>query len=392
MPTNDQIGDVSEQLSSTVTELRSFLDRAVEDEKKYGVQTAETKAAIDNIDKRIDELEVSLKRRIQEYDARHGGTAGIEDAKHALQSKAFLNMMRRGDDRLDGDELKELKALSVDSGPDGGFLVPENIRDGIIEILRETGSNRELCSVETISTGDSITLNVEDGDYDAGWVSERGTRSATTTGTTLKQTIFAHEMYASPRATQQVLDDSNYDLESWIQTKVGNKLTRVENTAFTVGSGVGQAFGWVDSTRVTVVNSGHATQLTADGLIDLVYDLPEFYAANASFQLRRASVKRVRKFKDGQGNYLWAQGFDKTPASILGYGYRENIDVAAEGADAYAVGFADWKAFYTILDRSGITVLRDPYTAKPFVEFYTTKRTGGDIVLAEAGRLQKCAA
>lgn len=389
MPTNEQIGNVSEELGAAVTELRGFLDRAASEEKARGEQTAETKAAIEAVDKRIDELEVSLKRRIAEYDARHGGTAGSEDAKNAAELKAFLSWARKGEERLDE---ADLKALSVDSGPDGGFLVPENIRDGIIEILRETGATRELSNVETISTGDSLTLNVEDGDYDAGWVSERGSRSATTTGTVLKQTIFAHEMYASPRATQQVLDDSSYDLESWIQQKVGNKLTRVENAAFVTGSGVGQPFGWADSTRVTVVNSGHATQLTADGLIDLVYDLPEFYAANASFQLRRAAVKRIRKFKDGQGNYLWTQGFDKTPATILGYGYRENVDVAAEGANALAVGFADWKRFYTVLDRKGITTLRDPYSAKPFVEFYTTKRTGGDIVLAEAGRLQKCAA
>lgn len=392
MATNSPIGDVSEELASTVKELRSFLDRATEEEKTRGEQSAETKNAIDSIDKRIDELEVSLKRRISEYDARHTGAAGIEDAQSALQLKAFMNMMRKGDERLSAEDMKELKALSVDSGPDGGFLIPDNIQQGIIEILRETGATRELANVETISQGDSLTLNVEDGDYDAGWVSERGTRSATTTGTTLKQTIFAHEMYAAPRATQQVLDDTSYDLEGWIQRKVADKLTRVENAAFVTGNGVGKPFGWADSNRVTTVNSGHATQITADGLIDLVYDLPEFYAANASFQLRRASVKRIRKFKDGQGNYLWSAGFDKTPATILGYAYRENIDVAAEGASALVAGFADWNRFYTILDRKGITTLRDPYTAKPFVEFYTTKRTGGDIVLAEAGRLLKCSA
>lgn len=391
MPTNEQIGDVSEELGAVVTDLRAFLERGAEERAKFGEESAETKAAIENVDKRIDELEVTLKRRIQEYDARHGGTAGADDAKAAAlaEAKAFLEFARKGEERMAPDDRK---ALSVDSGPDGGFLVPDNIRDGIIEILRETSGTRELANVETISVGDSLTLHIEDGDYDSGWVSERESRPATTTGTTLKQTIFAHEQYAAPRATQQVLDDSAYDLESWIQQKVANKFMRRENTAFTTGSGVGQPFGWADENRVTTVNSGHATQITADGLIDLVYDLPEFYAAAASFQLKRATVKRVRKMKDGQGNYLWTQGFDKTPATILGYGYRENIDMAAEGAGALSVAFADWKRFYTVLDRKGIAVLRDPYTAKPFVEFYTTKRVGGDIVLAEAGRLGKCAA
>ncbi|HEX6956253.1 MAG TPA: phage major capsid protein [Agromyces sp.] len=388
MPTNAQIGDVSEELSATVTELRSFLERAESEEKSRGEQSQETKAAVEAIDARIDELEVSLKRRIQEYDARHNGTAGLDEAK-AAERKAFVAFMRKGEESMAPEDRK---ALSVDSDPDGGFLVSENVRAGIIEILRETSPIRDLATVETISQGDSLTFHVEVGDFDAGWVSEREARPATNTGTTGKETIYAHEIYAAPRASQQILDDSAYDLESWIQRKVADKFARVENTAFVNGDGEGKPFGILTDDRIATVNSGHASQLTADGLIDLIYDLPEFYAANASFLLKRASLKAIRKFKDSQGQYLWTQGFDKTPATILGYGYREAVDMPTIGAGAKAVIFGDFRRGYVVLDRQQVRVLRDPYTAKPFVEFYTTKRVGGKVVLPEALRTQTVAA
>ena len=168
------------------------------------------------------------------------------------------------------------------------------------------------------------------------------------------------------------------------------------------GSGVGQPEGLLTISGMTEVNSGSAAALTGDGLVNLYYTLPDFYARQSTFVMKRSTVGAVRKLKDSSGNYLWAPGFGGNgltmnlaagaPATILDRPYREAIDMPAVAADAMAIVFGAFKMGYRIVDRQDIRVLRDPYSNKPYVTFYTTKRVGGQVVLLEAFVKHKVAA
>ena len=165
----------------------------------------------------------------------------------------------------------------------------------------------------------------------------------------------------------------------------------LEGQAFITGDGVGEPEG-LSNGSITTVNSGSAGAFTGDGIWSLVYTLPEFYAMNATFIARRASIGLIRKLKDGMGNYLWAPGFGETPANIAGHPYREAPTVPAAASAAISLYFGDFRRGYTIVDRQGIDFLRDPYSSKPKVEFYFTRRVGGQVTLAEAIRSQTLSA
>jgi HK97 family phage major capsid protein len=233
----------------------------------------------------------------------------------------------------------------------------------------------------------------ENAEFGYGWVTETASRAATTTAGLEKLRIPAHEVYAKPRATQTLLDDSGVNIEGWISERVTDRFARVEAAAFLNANGVGKPLGLLDTSNgITLVASGSAAALTADGLIDLAYDLPEMYASRATFLLKRSSIRAIRKFKEtSTDNYLWQPGLGGgVPATILGHPYREAFDMPAADTNTLAVIFGDF-SYYQIVDRQGIRVLRDPYSSKPYIEFYTTKRVGGQCILPDAFRIQKCA-
>jgi HK97 family phage major capsid protein len=268
------------------------------------------------------------------------------------------------------------------------------VRAGIIEKLVEISPVRALASIETIGVGDSLDVPKEGStNFDDGWVAERQDRPETATGTFALDQIPTHEQYAKPRATQKMLDDNTFDVEGWISRKVQERFAKREGTGFVSGNGVTQPEGLLTNADIAFVVSGDANLLTPNGIIDLYHDLPEPYANNATWLMKRGTVKAIRQFKDTTGQYLWQPALaDKTPSTILGQPYREAIDMPAVAANAFPIIFGDFKAGYAIVDRMGIRVLRDPYSAKPFVEFYTTRRVGGQVVLAEAFRKQKVSA
>jgi HK97 family phage major capsid protein len=251
-----------------------------------------------------------------------------------------------------------------------------------------------MATVENIST-DAIEYPVDDDEAGANWVGETESRPATSTPQVGVQRIPVHEMYAFPMVTQKLLEDASVDVEAWLARKIGAKFGRLEATAFVSGNGVKKPRGFLTypngTTRGSIeqIVSGNATALTADGLINLIMSIKEPYSANAAFLMRRAAVGSVMLFKDGNGQYIWRPGLEMgRPSSLLGYPIREAADMPAIGAGALAVAFGDWRTAYTIVDRLGITTLRDPYTAKPFVGFYTRKRVGGDVTNFEAIKLQ----
>ena len=190
-----------------------------------------------------------------------------------------------------------------------------------------------------------------------------------------------------------MLEDAGFDLEGWLVRKTSQKLGRKEGTAFVIGNGVAKPEGLLTATGVTEVNTGHASQLTPVGLIRLETALPEFYARNAVFLMKRATRGLIREMKDLQDRFIWDPGIrDAVPPTILGYPYVECIDMPVVGAGTFPIIFGDTRAAYTILDKGGISVTRDPFSVKPKVEFYTRKRVGGQVVLAEAMVKQKVSA
>lgn len=319
------------------------------------------------------------------------------DAYKAFE-EAFPSYMRA---RSDGAMSQSVQAaMQTASDPDGGYLVPVSVSSRIIKKVYETSALRDLATVETIG-GKELEIPRDEGEFGyGGWVGETTAPSETTTSQLGVSKIAAHEMYAEPRVTQSMLEDAGLDIEAWVANKVGEKLGRIEATAFFNGTGVGQPRGLLTYATGTTpgyieqINSGAATAVTADGLYNLVFSLKDYYTANASFLMKRLTVRDIVKLKDGDGKYMWQMGDIKAgvPATLLGYQVKRAEDMTTIAASALAIAFGDFKAAYTIVDRLGITLLRDNLTAKPYVKFYNRRRVGGDVVNFEAVKLQKISA
>jgi HK97 family phage major capsid protein len=329
--------------------------------------------------------------------------ADVTTEQYVAYKSAFFNLVRTGNpDRLSDDERK---AMMVGSDSDGGYLMPTPTVGRIVQRVFETSPIRQIASVMTISTDALEGINDND-EADAGWVGETGTRNDTDTPQVGKYRIEAAEMYAQPKATQKLLDDAAVDVESWLGTKVADKFTRVENAAFVVGDGVAKPRGFTayptaataDATRawgtlehiVTGANADFGATTPADKLHDLVGAFKDAYLQNGRWVTRREVMTKVRKFKDGQNQYLWQPGLQAgQPQQLLGYPVTIAQDMPALTAGSLSMAFGDFREGYQIVDRIGIRVLRDPYTAKPYVKFYTTKRTGGGVLNYEAIKFLK---
>lgn len=378
------MGAENMDINKVWTEFKGMIERQDAEIAKFGSPLQETLNTITKLNERIDELETKANRSPVADSKQEAGS-------NELAVKSFLEYARKGEK---GMSLESIKSLATDSDPDGGYLMPMNMVNTVINKLIQFSPIRELATTITISQGDTVEIPAEDStDFSGGWVAERGSRAQTQSGKLRMEKITAHEMYANPFVTQKLLDDAAFGFEAWLNDRVAKRFAVIEGLAFVSGSGNNQPEGILTKSGVTEVNSGNANLLTADGVISLFYALPEFYAKNATWLMKRSSVSAIRKLKDGQGSYLWQPGMaGDAPATILGRPYREAVDMPEVGAGNYPIVFGDIAAAYTIVDRQGVRTLRDPFTNKPFVEFYTTKRTGGQVVLAEAIVKQKVSA
>lgn len=314
---------------------------------------------------------------------------------------AFFEYLRKDDRVLSGDETK---ALSVGSDPDGGYVVDPDTSGRIIMKQYETSPVRQYASVQVIST-DALEGLFDLDEAASGWVSETGSRAETSTPQLKAWRIPVHEQYAEPRATQKLLDDAYIDMESWLAAKVAEKFSRVENAAFVSGDGVGKPRGFLTYTAgstnpgnivqfATGVNGGFAAAPAGgDKLISMVYGLKTNYRNNGVWFMNRATTGGVRLLKNSDGSYIWQPAIAAgQPATLLGYPVATFDDMADyTTTGALAIAFGDLAQAYQIVDRLGIRVLRDPFTAKPYVKFYTTKRVGGDVVNFEAINILKFA-
>ena len=330
-----------------------------------------------------------------------GGSSEVNKVK-AEHKAAFEKFFRKGID--DGLHDLEVKAsASTLSDPDGGFTVPEEVDKAIDRVQGTMSAMRRLATVRSIST-DTYKKLVGQGGASSGWVAEKGTRAETDTPTLKEIAINTKELYAMPAATQTLLDDSSIDIGAWLADEVGIEFNDEEGDAFISGNGVEKPKGIAAYSMITnasyewgkvgYVAGGHASLLNnLDKLIDIQHALKTSYRNGASWLMNDSTCGVIRKFKDGDGQYIWRPGLiEGAPDILLGkpVEYDDNLDDI--GAGKYPIFYANFKWAYLIIDRLGTRVLRDPYTSKPYVLFYTTKRVGGGIVMYEAIKAFKIAA
>ncbi len=287
----------------------------------------------------------------------------------------------------------ESKALSVGSDPDGGYLAPEETERLITAALKEISPIRQIASVRTIGAN-VFRKPVSDGALTAGWVGETGARIETATPSLTAIDFPTMELYAMPAASQTLLDDAVVDTEQWLADEVQSEFAAQEGAAFVSGTGVNQPTGFLsytiasEATRTsqqigyiaTGVDGGFPASDPCDVLLDLIYTPKQAYRAKGRFVLNRSVLGQLRKFKDADGNYLWQPSVEAGgPARLMGYPVTECEDMPSISSGSHSIVFGDFSRGYLIVDRVGVRVLRDPYSAKPYVLFYTTKRVGGGV-------------
>lgn len=305
---------------------------------------------------------------------------GVKDKEY---SAAFQAHMKRG----------EIQAnLNKGVAGEGGYLAPTEWDRTIADKLVQVSPMRALATVQSISTNAFSKLFNQKG-VTSGWVGEAATRPETATPNFGTLTYTTGEIYANPSATQQMLDDSEIDIESWLAGEVQQEFAYQEGVAFLSGNGTNKPTGLLTYVTgaanaavhpygaITTVNSGAAAALTTDGILSLIYALPSEYTGNARFVMNRSTQAAVRKLKDGQGNYIWQPSYVAgQPSTVAGFGVTEVAGMPDIAAAAKPILFGDFKRGYMVLDRVGVRVIRDNLTNKPYVHFYTTKRVGGGLL------------
>ena len=345
---------------------------------------------MDNQKSRMNSLETAVSRPVKELKHYQTADAGVVSE----YKNAFNEYIRKGNSQaLDS---MEIKSLSVGTDADGGYLVTPSLSQNIEKIVFESSPMRQLASVEEIST-DTLEVVVDNDSMAAGWTTETGAVADTTTAQIDKRVIETHELYAQPKATQKLIDDAAVDIEAWIAEKVSEIFSRTENSAFINGTGIGQPTGILSYAagtswgQIEQIDSGSAGAVTADSLINLYYSLKDDYARNATFLMNRSVMQSVRLLKESSTDqYIWQPGLaDGAPDTLLGVPVMQAADMPTAAADSLSVAVGDFRRGYKVVDRVGIRILRDPFTDKPFVKFYTTKRVGGEVVNFEAIKLLK---
>ena len=340
--------------------------------------------ALDETRRRLDRLALDARRPAL-------GAGEERDPAVAEHKAAFASYVRHGE--AAGLKQLEGKALSAGSGPDGGYLAPSTVESEILRRLSAVSPIRSLATVRTISSGTYKKAFSTTGPA-SGWVAETAARPQTGTPALAELSFPAMELYAMPAATQTLLDDAIVDIDQWIAEEVESAFAEQEGAAFVNGDGVDKPKGFlayptvVDAswswgnigTLKTGVAGAFAASNPADILVDLVYALKAGYRQNASFLMNRKTQAAVRKFKDSTGQYLWqppaAAG---AQATLLGFPVVEAEDMPNIATDSVSIAFGDFRRGYLVVDRAGVRILRDPYSAKPHVLFYTTKRVGGGV-------------
>jgi HK97 family phage major capsid protein len=320
--------------------------------------------------------------------------------------KAFNAYLRSGDDDALRGLVLEGKAMSTAVAADGGYLVDPQTADTIRSMLLATSSLRSVAGVVNVDAV-SFDVLVDRSEVGSGWATEVATTTETATPTIERISIKLHELSAMPKASQRLLDDSAFDVEGWLAGKIATRFIRAEAAAFINGTGVDQPKGIMIPPKVanaswvwgqlgyvpTGAAADFATTNASDCIVNLVYALTADYRSNGTFVMNSKTAGAVRKMKDADGRFMWGDSLQAgEPARLMGYPVLIAEDMPDVAANAYPIAFGDFATGYTIAERPDLRILRDPFSAKPNVLFYASKRVGGDITDFAAIKLLKIAA
>lgn len=403
--------------SGNATKILAELQKTFEDFKlERDKELADIKAGIADVvqTEKVDRINIELTKLTKEIDSvnaamaalRVGGAGNDHDPDKAEHAQAFDRFFRKGVDAGLAD--LEVKAkLTTQSDPDGGYLVPEETEAGIDRVLGTVSTIRSLSRVINIST-DTYKKLVNMGGATSGWVGEEQVRGETATPFMREIAINTGEIYAMPGTTQRTLDDARIDVASWLADEVSIEFAEQEGAAFASGNGINKPrgilaydtvanasyawgkIGFVASGKADGFLAPTASVSPADALIDLYYALKSGYRNGAAWLMSDATMNSVRKFKDAEGAYVWAPPSGPAGvATILGKPVHTDDNMDVVGSGKFPIALGDFGRAYLIVDRVGIRVLRDPYTSKGNVLFYTTKRVGGGMVNFESMKLLK---
>ncbi|MEL7273034.1 MAG: phage major capsid protein [Pseudomonadota bacterium] len=396
--------DVAEAFDDFMQAFEAFKetndDRLAQIESRVGADVV-TEEKMNRINKAVDEQKRHLDALILKSKRPVlGGTADQSIA--ALEHKGgFHAYLRQGEDH--GLRGLEEKAMSVSSDPDGGYLVPDELSAEIGKRLATISPIRSIATVRQVSSSLYKKPFAQTGPA-VGWVGDADPRPQTTTPTLAELQFPTMELYAMPAATSSLLDDAAIDLNQWMAEEVETAFAEQESAAFINGDGVNKPKGFLAENQVdeaswswnnlgtiaTGADGAMDPATGADALVDTIYALKAGYRQNAHFVMNRKTQAELRKLKDGDGNYLWqAPASAQMQASLMGFPVVEAEDMPDIGSDATPIAFGDFRRGYLVVDRTGVRVLRDPYSAKPYVLFYTTKRVGGGVQDFDAIKLIK---
>ena len=361
-----------------------------------------TEDKLSRIDRALDETKRRLDRALLDQSRpRLQAEARQDDQGQREHKAAFRAYMRSGDSA--GLRLIEEKGMSTGSNADGGYLVTPAAETEILRRMANISPVRAIATVREISTT-SYRKAFSTAGPAAGWVAETDARGPTANQQIADMSFPAMEIYSMSAATQNLLDDTIVDIEQWIASEVDTVFAEQEGAAFVNGNGTNKPTGFLAYTKSTqaawswgktaYLPTGAAgafpSSNPSDVLIDLIYSLRAGYRQNASFIMNRKTQALIRKFKTTTGDYLWAPpAAVGAPATLMNFPVVEAEDMPDVATDSFSVAFADFRRAYLVVDRRGIRILRDPYSSKPYILFYTTKRVGGGLQDFDAIKLLK---
>lgn len=353
------------------------------DDLKKGMGDVVQSEQVDRINASVSDLQKAIddaNAKIAAMSISDGARDGLRDQEY---SDAFRSHFKRGDIQA---------SLNKGADSEGGYLAPVEWDRTITDKLVEVSAMRQIASVQTISTAGFTKLFNLRGTA-SGWVGEETARPETATATFGTMTITPGEIYANPGATQGMLDDAEVNLEAWLAGEVQTEFAKQEGLAFVSGNGTNKPAGFLSHATgganaaanplgaIEVLTAAGTTAVTEDELLETIYAVPSSYTANARWVMNRTTMGIIRKLRDGDGRQLWQPSTAAgQPSTLLNYAVTEMQDMPDMATGTQPIAFGDFMRGYLVVDRTGVRVLRDPYTAKPKVLFYTTKRVGGAVV------------
>jgi len=392
-----EINDKIDQIGSTWEHFKQVNDERLKQVEKKGSadglvleELNKINTTLDEQKNKIEKIEISMSRPNFESKCKDFSEENTE-YKNVLN-----NYLKKGlETPLANYETKSDLTSAVDSGSSyGGYLLSPNMQRIIAGEVNNNCFMRKICSVQTISS--SALEVIDDTNFSTSWIGETGTVSDTGSTVLNKITIKAHDLIAQPKVTQRLLDDSSIDIEQWLAYQLGLQFAQKEEEAFLKGTGDtnNQPTGITNyGTGIITVDSSVATngKFNENDIVNLYYSLSEQYVGGASFVMPREAISAVRMLKDStSGAYLWQPALlGGNEDTLFGCPVYQSAYMPTLSAGSLSIIFGNFK-FYQIVDRIGMQILRDPYSSKPYVKFYTTKRVGGDVTRKEAFVMLKC--